>query len=81
MMPKKLSVFRSIGKALGVGWERDDIPMLHVFAIAEPGESFQPSGGPDRGPHWPCEVCEEHGYTEEDFHAQVIDALHEGPKT
>lgn len=78
-MAKKLRIFESMGSALGVGWERDDHPMIHLFALAEPGEVFQPSvlGG---GPHWPCEVCDEHGYTEQDFHGQIIEALNKGPK-
>jgi hypothetical protein len=76
---KKLEIFPSMGGTYGVGWMRDDAPMIHLFANAKSGESFRPASGPEGGPHWPCEVCEAHGYSEKDFHAQIGDALERGP--
>ena len=76
---KQLSVFRSMGPKFGVGWKRDDAPLLHIFAMAASGEVFQPSDG-HGGPHWPCEVCDHHGFTEKDFHEQILDALERGPE-
>lgn len=77
--PKQLRIVRSMGHTLGVGWMRDDAPMFHMFANVAPGEKFQPSDG-HGGPHWPCKVCIEHGYTDEDFHGQIVDALKKGPE-
>jgi hypothetical protein len=48
--------------------------MVHVFAQAKPGEPFQPSNGRG-GPHWPCPVCEAHGYTKEDFHREMVELM------
>jgi hypothetical protein len=71
---KQLQVYSSLGTTFSVGWERDDLPMLvHVFANAAPGERF------DVQKHWPCKVCESHGYTEVNFHAQIGPALERGP--
>lgn len=68
---KQAQVFQSLGETVSVGWLRDDVPsVVHVFAQCKPGERFQPSNGAG-GPHWPCKVCEAHGYTEDDFHAQM----------
>ncbi len=67
---KQLKVFASLGSTHSVGWERDDLPMVHVFGNAEPGARFKPSNGRG-GPHWPCPVCQAHGYTEADFHRQL----------
>jgi len=88
---KKLQVFASMGLQLpgqmfvlaaqvsyGVGWERDDLPVIHVFAKAAPGDMFTASNG-HGGPHWPCEICDAHGYSEADFHEQIEDALARGP--
>jgi hypothetical protein len=77
---KQLKVFRSMGTKLGVGWMRDDVHAIHVFAMAAPGELFQPSDG-HGGPHWPCGVCDEHSFTETDFHNQILDALERGPES
>jgi len=52
--------------------------MVHVFAQVEPGAVFQPSDG-HGGPHWPCTVCSQHGYTEDDFHKEMT-AIMEGQK-
>ena len=76
---KTLRVFRLMGFTLGVGWMRDDIPMIHMFASVLSGEKFQSSNG-HGGPHWPCDVCDEHGYIEEDFHDQIVEALEKGPR-
>lgn len=70
---KTLQVYRSLGALLSVGWERDDVPMVHVFAQAAPGSAFKV----DR--HWPCPVCAAHGYTETDFRLQIGPALEAGP--
>ncbi len=85
---KVLNVYRSLASSLSVGWERDDISIagaegvtgkvIHVFAQAEPGQPFQANDG-HGNPHWPCEVCAAHGYTEAHFHAQVREALERGP--
>ncbi len=72
---KKLKVYTSMAtSSSSVGWERDDVPMVHVFAQAEPGTVFQPSDGRG-GPHWPCKVCDWHGYTAEDFNAQMLEIM------
>ena len=76
---KQLKVFRSMGAQFGVGWTRDDLPMIHVFAMAASGERFRPSNGDD-GPHWPCTVCDDHGFTEADFRDQIQGALERGPE-
>lgn len=70
MKKPQLKVFRSLAASYSVGWKREDVPMVHVFAQAEPGAVFQPSDG-HGGPHWPCTVCSQHGYTEEDFHKDM----------
>lgn len=67
---KQLKVYGSLVTTNSVGWGRDDMPVIHVFAQAEPGAVFKPSNGRG-GPHWPCVVCDEHGYTEDDFHKQM----------
>jgi len=78
-MPKQLRVFASMGGTYGVGWPRDDLPMIHMFcASVPPGAAFQPSDG-HGGPHWPCDVCDTHGFTEQDFTDQIHDALQRGP--
>jgi hypothetical protein len=71
----KLKVFRSLAPQNSVGWLRSDLPMVHVFAQALPGETFRPSNGPEGGPHWPCIVCEYHGYTQEDFHSDMLELM------
>jgi hypothetical protein len=78
-MTKKLQVFTSIVGTYTVGWERDDLPLIHMFfeGVA-PGEPFRPSDDAG-GPHWPCMVCDTHGFTEQDFHDQIRDALERGP--
>jgi hypothetical protein len=68
----KLQVFRSLAAQSSVGWLRSDVPMVHVFAQALPGEAFRPSNGPEGGPHWPCIVCDHHGYTQEDFYVEML---------
>ena len=75
---KLLRVLRSMGAKFGVGWERDDVDMIHIFATAAPGEAFCASNG-HGGPHWPCEVCDSHGFTEADFYDQMPGALARGP--
>lgn len=77
---KQLQIFRSMDPmSQSVGWLRDDpTKMVHVFAQAAPGEPFQPSNGRG-GPHWPCSVCESHGYAELDFKQQML-ALMYGAK-
>jgi hypothetical protein len=75
MKPRVLELYRSLGTTLSVGWERTDLPLIHVIFQAEPGEyvNFKLSS------HWPCKVCEDHGYTIEDFKAQLEPALLLGP--
>jgi hypothetical protein len=76
---KQLRVYTSLDPKNSVGWMRDDIPggyVVHVFAQALPGAMFQPSDGRG-GPHWPCEVCKMHGYTEADFHEQMLELMRE----
>ncbi len=68
---KRIRVFSSLDSTNSVGWAREDLPLIHVFAQAKPGEAFQPSNG-NGGPHWPCAVCDAHGYTPEMFHAQML---------
>lgn len=70
---KRLEVYRSLGPELSIGWERDDLPLIHVFAQKVPGGAFSVDG------HWPCQVCEAHGFTERDFHSQISAALERGP--
>lgn len=71
MKRKQLEILQSLGTTRSVGWVRDDIPSLfHTFADAERGARFVPSNGRG-GPHWPCPVCEAHGFTEWDFHTQM----------
>lgn len=68
---KQLYVYGSMNpNSCSVGWMRDDLPMVHVFAQAAPGAVFQPSDGRG-GPHWPCKVCDHYGYTEHDFDEQM----------
>ena len=74
-MPKQLEVFRSLGETVSIGWKRDDVPRIHVFGQGKEGEYFQPASGPEGGPHWPCVVCDHHGYTEADFHEQLTRLL------
>lgn len=70
----KLQVYRSLGESLSVGWERRDVPrLIHVFAQVVPGAAFSVDG------HWPCPVCDEHGFSADDFHMQIADALARGP--
>ena len=76
---KQLKVYRSLATSLSVGWQRDDLPLVHVIAQAEPGEVITPSKGPQGGPHWPCTVCENHGYSEKLFYEQLPAALEKGP--
>lgn len=73
--PRVLELYRSLGTTLSVGWAREDLPMIHVFFQAEPGQrvKFELSD------HWPCKVCKDHGYTIEDFKAQLEPALLAGP--
>lgn len=71
---KKLRVYPSLARTLSVGWMRDDLPMVHVFGQAEPGQIFQPSNG-HGGSHWPCSVCEEHNYTVMDFDQQMCELM------
>lgn len=78
MKKKQLEVYASMGGTYGVGWQRDDAPMIHLFANVAPGQRFQPVNS-DGGPHWPCDVCRAHGFTEADFHAQIQEALKRGP--
>jgi len=70
LMPKQLQIFRSMAEANSVGWVRDDVHMMHVFAQAKPGEHIVPGDG-HGGKHWPCVVCEHHGYTEAIFWSQL----------
>ena len=68
---KQLEIMPSIGETFAVGWLRDDMPnVVHVFANALQGQIFKPGNG-FGGPHWPCKVCEAHGYSEEDFDVQM----------
>lgn len=76
---KQLGVFHTMGGTLGVGWKRDDVNMIHLFANVAPGEKFQPTSGSLRGPHWPCNVCDSHRFTEKDFHDQIQSTLDKGP--
>ena len=77
-MPQ-LQVFSSVVGTYTVGWHRDDLPMIHMFFKGVPsGESFRPSDE-HGGPHWPCDVCDTHGFTEQDFTDQIHDALQRGP--
>lgn len=78
MADKQLELYHSFGGTIGVGWLRDDMKVIHMFANERPGEIFQPSDG-NGGPHWPCGVCDEHGYTEKDFRDQILPALEKGP--
>jgi hypothetical protein len=71
MKKPQLQVFRSLAPEFTVGWKREDLPMVHGFAQALPGTAFQPSDG-HGGPHWPCKVCDYHGYTEEDFYRDMV---------
>lgn len=73
-MAKQLEIWPSMVSTLSVGWERDDLPLVHVFAQAEPGQAFQPGDG-QGGPHWPCVVCVMHGYTRADFERQMTALL------
>jgi hypothetical protein len=66
---KQLTVLPSLGTTYSVGWLRDD-GLFHQFAQAVPGERFRPVNG-NGGPHWPCSVCDAHGYTEADFDRQM----------
>lgn len=77
-MSKVLSVYRSLAPQFALGWLRDDVFMVHGIAQASPGEDVVPSDGRG-GPHWPCEVCDAHGYSEALFHGQVEAALLNGP--
>ena len=77
-MTAKLQVFASMGEEFSVGWKRDDAPLIHVFAQAKPGHRFTPGNGRG-GLHWPCPVCDAHGFTEGDFYEQIADALKRGP--
>jgi len=78
---KQIQVYESMDpKSYSVGWLRDDMPVVHVFAQTSPGQPFQPSNGRG-GPHWPCDVCEGHGYTELDFQDQMLEIMQSGPKT
>lgn len=77
-MAKQLRVFPSMAGTYAVGWVRDDVKVVHVFANARSGQRFRPSNGRG-GPHWPCEICESHGFTEQDFHNQIRAALAKGP--
>lgn len=70
-MKKTLEVIPNLEGDLAVGWMRDDMShVFHAFAMAAPGAAFQPSNG-HGGPHWPCPVCDAHGYTEADFDEQM----------
>jgi hypothetical protein len=69
-MLKELKIYPSLTTTQSVGWDRDDAPLVHVFAQAEPGQPFTPTNGRG-GPHWPCKVCIYHGYTKADFHNQI----------
>lgn len=72
---KQLEFLPSLGGTIGVGWKRDDIPgIFHMFASVLPGERFTARNA-EGGPHWPCEVCVAHGYTEADFHKQVVEKI------
>lgn len=79
MSAKHLKIFPSMAGTFGIGWKRDDAPMMHLFANEAPGALFQPSNGRG-GPHWPCPVCEAHGYTKQDFYDQIEEALERGPE-
>ncbi len=75
---KQIKIYPSMLSTLSVGWLRDDLPMVHVFAQAEPGAAFRTGNGNDY-PHWPCAVCEAHGYTEADFGRQMLELMAKGP--
>jgi hypothetical protein len=70
MKKPQLQVYGSLTTTLSIGWPREDLPVIHVFVQAEPGKPFWPSNGRG-GPHWPCKVCKEHGYTKKDFYEQM----------
>lgn len=74
MAKPKLQIYPSLGTTFSVGWMRKDVPMVHVFAQAKSGEKFWPSDG-HGGPHWPCIVCDYHGYTENDFHKEMREII------
>jgi hypothetical protein len=73
---KQLQIFGSLAAEQSVGWLRDDARLVHVFAQAKPGERVMPSDGCG-GEHWPCQVCDHHGYTEEDFWSQLAQLVNE----
>lgn len=70
MTRPELRIFPSLGREYSIGWERRDLEgVVHVFAQAEPGAPFSVEG------HWPCPVCDAHGYSEADFREQVAPLL------
>ncbi len=72
---KQLEILQSVAPGLhGIGWMRNDLPMFHTFSIFKDGEEIIPSNGRG-GNHWPCKVCQEHGYTEEDFNNQLANMV------
>lgn len=77
---KTLNVYASLDPNLfSVGFPRDDLRnVIHTIAQAAPGEPIIPSNG-HGAPHWPCAVCEAHGYSPTLFNAQIEDALMRGP--
>ena len=68
---KQLKLYRAFDGENAVGWDRDDVPMVHVLGKARPGAKFQPSDG-HGGPHWPCPICDAHGYNETHFRNQML---------
>lgn len=77
---KTLNVYASLGETLDLGFLRDDVPnVIHTIARAAPGDPIIPSSA-NGGPHWPCQVCEEHGFTQALFYTQIQDALTRGPE-
>ncbi len=60
----KLKVYPDMGGEVQAGFMRTDVPMFHSVAREKQGCAFDPAE------HWPCTVCEVHGFTLEDFRAQ-----------
>lgn len=70
-MPVKptIGIYPDLGGGLHVAYPRNDCPLAHTIVRAEQGAEFDP------GSHWPCDVCEEHGFSPGDFAEQWPAAL------
>lgn len=62
---KQIQYYEDLGGGVQIGWERDDVPLVHVFTRELDGKPFEVPMN-----HWPCEVCNKHNFTSDMFFNQ-----------